>query len=153
MSNVSPVPSGHHTVAPYVVVDDAARAIEFYTRAFGARELFRMPGPDGRIMHAEFTIGDSPIMIADSNAETGAVSAKTLKGSPVSIFLYVDGVDELFARAVAAGATARLPVTDMFWGDRYAQVVDPFGLTWQLATHVEDVSPDEMTRRMASMAG
>ena len=153
MSNVSPVPPGHHTVAPSLVVDDAAKAIEFYTRAFGARELFRMPGPDGRIMHGEFTIGDSPIMISDSNAEMGAVSAKTLKGSPVSIFLYVDSVDELFARAVTAGATVQLPVTDMFWGDRYAQVVDPFGLTWQLATHVEDVSPDEMTRRMAFMAG
>ena len=152
MPKASPVPQGHHTAAPYLVVDDANGAIAFYGKAFGAQELFRMPGPDGKIMHAEVLIGDSPIMLCDENPETGARSPKAFKGSPVSVFLYVPDVDALFAKAVAAGATVVVPVTDMFWGDRYAQLVDPYGHAWQIATHVEDVSPQEMEARMAKMA-
>jgi PhnB protein len=152
MPKANPVPQGHHTAAPYLVVDDANGAIAFYGKAFGAQELFRMPGPDGKIMHAEVLIGDSPIMLCDENPETEARSPKAFKGSPVSVFLYVPDVDALFATAVAAGATAVVPLTDMFWGDRYAQVVDPYGHAWQIATHVEDVSPQEMESRMAKMA-
>jgi uncharacterized glyoxalase superfamily protein PhnB len=134
-------------------VDNAAAAIEFYTRAFGASELFRMPGPDGKIMHAEVLIGDSPIMLCDANPEQGQLAPPALKGSPVSIFLYVPDVDALFKRAVDAGADVRVPLMDMFWGDRYAQVADPFGHAWQIATHVEDVSPEEMERRAAAAMG
>jgi PhnB protein len=152
MSKVSPVPQGHHTAAPYLVVDDANGAIAFYSRAFGAKELFRMPGPGGKLMHAEILIGDSPIMLCDENPEQGARSPKAFSGSPVSVFLYVPDVDALFKKAVAAGATTVVPVTDMFWGDRFAQLVDPYGHSWQIATHVEDVSPAEMEQRMAKMA-
>jgi uncharacterized glyoxalase superfamily protein PhnB len=152
MAKVNPVPEGHHTAAPYLVVDDAGGAIAFYTKAFGAKELFRMPGPGGKLMHAEILIGDSPIMLCDENPENNAQSPKAFKGSPVSVFLYVPDVDDLFKKAVAAGATAVVPVTDMFWGDRFAQIVDPYGHTWQIATHVEDVSPAEMEQRMAKMA-
>jgi uncharacterized glyoxalase superfamily protein PhnB len=153
MSKVAPVPPGHHTAAPYLVVENAARAIDFYVRAFGASELFRMPGPGGQIMHAEVLIGDSPIMLCDANPEQGLLPPSAFKGSPVSILLYVPDVDALFKRAVDAGADVRVPLTDMFWGDRYAQVADPFGHTWQLATHVEDVSPEEMERRAAAAMG
>jgi uncharacterized glyoxalase superfamily protein PhnB len=146
------VPEGHHTVTPYLVVDDAAGAIEFYTRAFGAQELYRMPGPNGRIMHAEIVIGDSPVMISDAAPEMGAHSPRALNGSPVSIFLYLPDVDAAFARATEAGATVTMPLMDMFWGDRYAQVADPYGHAWQMATHVEDVSPEEMNRRASQMA-
>jgi PhnB protein len=152
MSKVSPVPQGHHTAAPYLVVDDANGAIAFYSKAFGAKELFRMPGPGGKLMHAEILIGDSPIMLCDENPEQGARSPKAFSGSPVSVFLYVPDVDALFKKAVAAGATTVVPVTDMFWGDRFAQLVDPYGHSWQIATHVEDVSPAEMEQRMAKMA-
>jgi uncharacterized glyoxalase superfamily protein PhnB len=147
MAKVRPVPEGHHTVAPYLIVEDATAAIEFYTRAFGAAELFRMPGPDGRIMHAEVLVGDSPVMLSDANPEMGAEPPSAFKGSPVSLFLYVPDVRALFERAVAAGAEVRVPISDMFWGDRYAQVTDPFGHTWQMATHIEDVAPEELGRR------
>jgi PhnB protein len=153
MSSVKPVPPGHHTVAPYLVVDNAAGAIDFYARAFGASELFRMPGPDGKIMHAEVLIGDSPVMLCDANPEQGLQAPAAFKGSPVSIFLYVPDVDALFKKSVDAGADVRVPLTDMFWGDRYAQVADPFGHTWQIATHVEDVPPEEMGRRAAAAMG
>jgi uncharacterized glyoxalase superfamily protein PhnB len=151
MPSVKPVPDGHHTVTPYLVVDDAAAAIAFYGRAFGAQEVYRMPGPDGRIMHAEIRIGDSPIMLCDPAPEMGAQSPRALKGTPVSVFLYVPDVDSLFARATSAGATVKAPLMDMFWGDRFGQVEDPFGHSWQMATHVEDVAPEEMGRRMAKM--
>lgn len=136
-------------MAPYLVVENATAAIDFYTRAFGAVELFRMPGPDGRIMHAEVLVGDSPVMLCDANPDMGAQPPAAFNGSPVSIFLYVPDVKTLFERAVAAGAEVKVPVTDMFWGDRYAQVVDPFGHTWQMATHIEDVAAEEMATRAA----
>lgn len=153
MPTVNPVPEGHHTVTPYLVVDDAAGAIAFYARAFGARELYRMPGPDGRIAHAEIVVGDSPLMLCDPAPDRGVQSPRALRGSPVSIFLYVPDVDASFARATTAGATVKAPLMDMFWGDRYASVEDPYGHTWQMATHVEDVAPEEMKRRMELQTG
>lgn len=144
---VSPIPQGYHTVTPYLVCNGAAKAIEFYKKAFGAKELFRMPAPDGRVAHAEIRIGDSPVMLGDEYPEMGAVSPSTLKGSPVNIFLYVPNVDKSFAQATGAGATVQMPPTDMFWGDRYCKLSDPFGHNWSMATHIEDVSPKEMERR------
>jgi PhnB protein len=152
MAKVNPVPEGHHTVSPYLVVNDGGAAIEFYKKAFGAQEAFRMPGPDGKIMHAEVLIGDSPVMLSDEFPDLGARSPKTFNGSPVTMFLYVPDVDAWVAKAVQAGATIVMPVQNMFWGDRYGQVSDPFGHTWQIATHVEDVAPDEMEKRMRAMA-
>jgi uncharacterized glyoxalase superfamily protein PhnB len=150
MATAKPVPDGHHTITPYLVVSDGAAAIEFYTRAFGATELYRMAGPDGKIMHAEVLVGDSPVMLSDEFPEMGAKSPASYQGSPVHLFLYVPDVDRWFKRAVEAGAAVTMPVQDMFWGDRYGQVTDPFGHTWQIATHVEDVSPEEMQRRMSA---
>jgi uncharacterized glyoxalase superfamily protein PhnB len=142
------IPEGFHTVTPGLVVNDGARAIEFYKKAFGAEELSRMTGPGGKgVMHAEIRIGNSTLFLGDESPEMGAVSPTTLKGTPVSLHLYVEDVDAAFKRATAAGATVKMPVTDMFWGDRYGKVTDPFGHTWGLATHKEDVSPEEMTRR------
>jgi PhnB protein len=152
MTTPQPVPNGHHTVTPYVVVSDGAAAIAFYSKAFGATELYRMDGPDGKIMHAEMLIGDSPVMLSDEFPEMGAKSPKAYQGSPVHLFLYVPDVDAWFKRAVDAGATVAAPVQDMFWGDRFGQVTDPFGHTWQIAMHVEDVSPEEMQKRMAAMS-
>ncbi len=143
-----PVPEGYRTVTPYLIIRDAAKAIEFYKKAFGAVERFRMPTPDGKLAHAEIQIGDSMIMIADENPEWGVQSPQALNGSPVSVFLYVPDVDATFKQAVAAGASEAMPVADMFWGDRYGKVVDPFGHKWDIATHVEDVSPAEMEERM-----
>src|SRR5215470_16477954 len=124
--------------------------IDFYQRAFGAKELFRMPGPNGKIMHAEILIGDSHIMLADESAAAGSQAPPTLTGTPVGIFLYVEDVDRTFKQAVKAGAKETLPVQNMFWGDRFGRLTDPFGHKWMLATHVEDVSPAEMEQRMAS---
>ncbi len=149
-SKVKPVPEGYRTVTPYLVARGADRAIEFYKRAFGAKERFRMPGPGGKIMHAEIQVGDSMIMLSDEFPEMGGRSPQALNGSPVSLFLYVDDVDALFRRAVEAGATVDMPVQDMFWGDRYGKVTDPFGHHWQLATHIEDVASEEMARRSAA---
>lgn len=143
-----PVPEGCRTVTPYLIIRDAAKAIEFYKKAFGAVERFRMPMPDGKLAHAEIQIGDSVVMIADENPQWGVQSPQALNGSPVSIFLYVPDVDATFKQAIAAGATEVMPVADMFWGDRYGKVVDPFGHKWDLATHVEDVAPEEMEERM-----
>jgi PhnB protein len=147
---VKPIPDGYHTLTPYFVVNDAARAIDFYRRAFGATELFRMPGPDGRVMHAELQVGDSRLMLSDESPEMGAKSPATLKGTPVSLLLYVTDVDASFKQAVAAGAKDVAPPADMFWGDRWARVADPFGHEWQIATHKEDVPPEEMPRRAAA---
>lgn len=144
----NPVPEGCRTVTPYLIIRDAAKAIEFYKKAFGAVERFRMPMPDGKLAHAEIQIGDSVVMIADENPDWGVVSPQTLNGSPVSVFLYVPDVDATFQQAVAAGASEAMPVADMFWGDRYGKVVDPFGHKWDIATHVEDVAPAEMEERM-----
>jgi PhnB protein len=153
---VNPIPKGYHTVTPYLVLDDASRAIEFYKKAFGAQEIMRMQGPAGKIAHAEIKIGDSPLMISDEMPGASDRSPKSLGGSGVGIFLYVDNVDSVFNQAVSAGAKAEMPPQDMFWGDRFGKLVDPFGHHWALATHIEDVAPEEMEKRgkeaMAKMA-
>jgi len=149
------VPEGFHTITPSLTCKDAAKAIELYKDAFGAVELNRMPSPDGRIMHAELRIGDSPFFVAD---EYPGMSAAPAPGSlpAASIFLYVNDVDAVFGKAVSAGCQPSMPVTDMFWGDRYGKVIDPSGHHWGIATHIEDVAPAEMERRanewMAKMA-
>ena len=152
MSAVKFIPEGYHTVTPHLAVRDAAKAIEFYAKAFGAEELFRMPGPGGVVMHAEVRIGDSIVMLGEESPEMGASSPQTIGGSPVNLLIYVQDVDASFARAEKAGCKVRMPATDMFWGDRYGKVQDPFGHNWGLATHKEDVSPEEMAKRMAAMA-
>jgi len=146
------IPEGFHTVTPHLTVKNCGEAIDFYKKAFGAEETMRMPGPNGTVMHAELRIGDSPIMLNDEFPEMGAKSPKTIGGSPVSIHLYVADVDGLFDRAVKAGAKATMPVADMFWGDRFGKLEDPFGHHWSLATHKEDVSPEECMQR-AKAAG
>jgi PhnB protein len=151
-SKIPPVPAGHRSLAPYLCVRDAARAIGFYTRAFGAKELFRMPGPDGRISHAEIQIGDSVLMLADEKPEQGARSPEAYGGTPASVFLYVPDVDGVFAKAKAAGAKIEAPPADMFWGDRYGRLRDPYGHEWSVATHLENVSPEEMSARMTASA-
>ena len=144
---VKPIPDGYHTLTPYLIVKGAAEAIEFYKKAFGASELFRMAGPDGKVGHAEIKIGDSPIMLADEHPEMGARGPQTIGGSPVSLLLYVDDVDALFNQAVAAGATVNRPIKDQFYGDRSGALEDPFGHLWHIATHKEDVPPEEMRKR------
>ncbi len=141
---VKAIPDGYHTVTPALTVRDGAKAVEFYKRAFGAREAFRMDGPDGKLMHAELKIGDSSIMLGEENLQWGAQSPEFLKGTPVSLYLYVPHVDAAFAQAVAAGAKALKPVADMFWGDRQGEVSDPFGHRWSLATHKEDLTPEQI---------
>ncbi len=141
-------PEGHHSVTPYLAVKDAAKAIEFYKRAFGAQEVARMAGPGGHgIMHAEIRIGDSLLMLSDEFPGAGCASPQSLGGTTCQLFFYVPDVDAAFKRAVAAGATSRMPVSDMFWGDRYGKLTDPFGHEWGLATHKEDVAPQEMKKR------
>ena len=147
-----PIPSGFHTVTPYLTVRDAAAAIEFYKKALGAEEIMRMPTPDGKIGHAELKIGDSIIFLADEFPQMGNKSPQTLGGSTGGLYLYVEDVDKAFKRATDAGATVKMPATDMFWGDRYGQVTDPFGHLWSLSTHVEDVSPEEMEKRSKEWA-
>ena len=147
---VKAIPDGYYSLTPYLVVKGAEQAIEFYTKAFGATETVRMPGPGGRIMHAEIQIGNSMLMLADENPERGYFSPVTLGGSGSSIMLYTGDVDATFQQAVAAGATAVMPPMDMFWGDRMGNLKDPFGHVWAIATHKEDVSPEEMGKRMAS---
>jgi PhnB protein len=148
------IPAGYHSATPYLIINGAAKAIDFYKNAFGATEVLRMAQPDGKIGHAEIKIGDSHIMLADEVPQMGYKSPKSLGGSPVSILLYLDDVDKVFNRAVAAGATANRPVADQFYGDRMGTLTDPFGHVWSLATHVEDIPPEEMTRRASeAMAG
>ena len=147
--NLEPVPEGMHTVTPHLVCAGAADAIEFYKRAFGATEMARLPGPQGKIMHAMIRIGDSPVMLVDEFPEWGSVAPSTLKGTPVTIHLYVPDADALFQRAVNAGAQVTMPLADMFWGDRFGVVQDPFGHQWSIATHVRDVSPEEMQAALA----
>ena len=149
-NKVKPIPEGYHTATPYLIVKDAARAIEFYKKAFGATELMRMPGPGGKIGHAEIKIGDSPIMLADELPGMGFRSPESLGGSPISILLYVEDVDVVFSEALAAGAKVQRPVADQFYGDRTGGVTDPFGHVWYIATHKEDVSPEEMKKRAAA---
>jgi PhnB protein len=154
---VKPIPPGYHTVTPYLTVKGAGQAIEFYKRAFGAQEVERMAGPDGKsVMHAELKIGDSIVMLSDEFPQMGTRSPQTLGGSSGYLFLYVSDVDAAFKRAVDAGAKATMPPADMFWGDRFAKVSDPFGHEWGMATHKEDLSPEEIRKRgqaeMAKMA-
>ena len=146
-----PIPQGMHSVTPHLVCAGAANAIEFYKKAFGAVEAGRLPGPDGRLVHAAIRIGDSTVMLVDEMPEWGALGPKALKGSPVTIHLYVDDVDACVARAVKAGAKVTMPVEDQFWGDRYGKLEDPFGHHWSVATHLRDVSPDEMQKAMREM--
>jgi len=148
---VQSIPTGYHTVTPYLIVRNAAAALDFYKKAFGAVELMRFPGPGGKLMHAEMKIGDSPVMLADEMPDEGHVGPQTLGGAAVSLMLYVENVDARFAQAVAAGATVKRAVADQFYGDRTGTLADPFGHVWSLATHKEDVSMEEMQRRMAKM--
>jgi PhnB protein len=148
MSNkVKPIPEGYHTVTPYMYIRDAASAIEFYKKAFNAKEIMCMKGPDGKVKHAEIRIGNSPIMVTDEWPECGALSPQTLKGSAVSLYLYVEDVDALFKQAIAAGGKEIHPVKDQFYGDRSGGLTDPFGHVWYLATHKEDMSEEELMRR------
>jgi PhnB protein len=145
---VKPIPEGYHTVTPFMTVKDCARAIEFYKQAFGAEERGIAKDPSGKVMHAEIKIGDSVIMMGDECPEFGAVSPHTVGGSSMGLHIYVADVDGAFARAVKAGAKVEMPVTDQFWGDRYGKLRDPFGHKWSIATHVKDMSSDEMKRAM-----
>jgi PhnB protein len=144
-------PDGYHTATPYLIIREAARALDFYKTAFGAVELFRMPTPGGKIGHAEILIGDSHIMLADECPESGARSPQALGGTSVSLMLYVENSDALTEQAVAAGATIVRPIQNQFYGDRSATLTDPFGHQWTIATHIEDVSPEEIDRRLAAM--
>ena len=148
MSKVKAIPDGMHSLTPHLVCRGAAAAIDFYGRAFDAIEQFRLPGPDGRLVHACVLIGDSQLFLVDEMPEHGALGPRALKGSPVTIHLQVQDADAAFARAVQAGATVSMPLADMFWGDRYGRVTDPFGHSWSIATHVRDVSPDDMVAAM-----
>lgn len=150
--SVSPIPAGYHNVTSYLVVDGAARALAWYAEAFGARELMRLPAPGERVGHAEIEIGDSRIMLADEFPDMGAKAPAAYGGSPISLHLYVPDVDAVVAKAVAIGAEVKTQPEDKFYGDRMATVIDPFGHTWHIATHIEDVSPEEIGRRMAAMA-
>jgi len=154
---VQAIPAGYRTVTPLLVVRDGGAAIDFYKKALGAKELLRMPMPGGGIGHAELQIGDSRVMLADETPAMGSSAPQTVGGSPVHIFLYITNVDQAYTRATGAGATGTMPPQDMFWGDRYAKVTDPFGHNWSFATHIEDVTPKEMNRRAEewakSMAG
>jgi PhnB protein len=146
-----PIPDGYRTVTPYLIVSGAAKALEFYKKAFGAKERMRLASPDGKVGHAEIQIGDSVIMLADEFPQMGAKSPLTIGGTPVGICLYVEDVDARFKQAIAAGAKEERPVKDQFYGDRSGTLIDPFGHKWTLATHIEDVAPEEIGRRMASM--
>jgi PhnB protein len=149
-----PIPEGYHALTTYLAVDDAAGAIDYYTRAFGAKELGRMDAPGGRIGHAELQIGDSRLMLSDPFPQSSTRPPKELGGTTASVFLYVEDVDAVVERALDAGATLTMEVADQFWGDRFGTVTDPFGHVWSVATHVEDVPPEEMAERAkAAMAG
>jgi PhnB protein len=154
--SVRPIPEGYHTVTPFLAVEDASAAIAFYERAFGARERMRMPMPDGKIAHAELEIGDSVVMLSDPFPQATLRPPKELGGTSLGVFLYVEDIDAFVQRASDAGASVTMPPEDMFWGDRFGQISDPFGHVWQIATHVEDVPPQEMAERakaaMSSMS-
>jgi len=153
MSKVPHIPKGYNSVTPYLIVKGASQAIEYYKSVFGATEVVRMNGPNGAVGHAELQIGDSRIMLADENPSMGEghTSASTIGASPVSLYLYVPDVDKIFKQATAAGAKVLKPVQDQFYGDRNGFIQDPFGHLWGLATHVEDVSPSEMEKRMKKL--
>jgi PhnB protein len=146
--SVKPIPEGYHTLTPFLTVRNAVRAIEFYKQAFGAQERGVAKGPDGKVMHAELKIGDSVIMLSDEFPEFGSLSPQSVGGSPMGLHIYTENVDAAFDRAVKAGAQVEMPVSDQFWGDRYGKLKDPFGHKWSIATHVKDMSADEMKRSM-----
>jgi len=152
-----PIPEGYSTISPYLAVDDAAEAIEYYKKAFGAEETERMEAPDGKIGHAELKIGDSHVMLSDPFPQASTTPPKELGGTSASIFMYVEDVDAVVQKAVAAGATVTMEVEDQFWGDRFGSITDPFGHNWSIATHIEDLTPEEIEERgkaaMAAMAG
>jgi len=151
-----PIPEGYHTLTPYLAVENAAEAIEFYKRAFGAKEAFRMPGPGGTIGHAELEIGDSRVMLSDPFPQSSVRPPKEVGGTSGSVFMYVEDVDAVVKRAVDAGATVTMEVDDQFWGDRFGTISDPFGHVWSIATHIEDLSAEEIAERgekaMAAMS-
>lgn len=147
MAKVKPIPDGYTSITPYLILTGADRAIDFYKKAFGATELFRMSGPDGRVGHAELQIGNARVMLADEALAQGNSSAQTLGGTPVSILLYVEKCDAVFQQSVDAGAKVVREMKGQFYGDRMGTVQDPFGMIWHIATHVEDVTPEEMERR------
>ncbi len=153
MSTVKPIPDGYPRVIPYLSIDGATAAIDFYTTVFGAKERLRMAAPDGKIGHAELELGDSLVMLADSFPDMGNVAPGALGGSPVTITLYVEDVDAVVAKAVSAGATVTREVADQFYGDRAGQITDPFGHKWSVMTHIEDVPDDEMRKRAAAVMG
>ena len=148
---VKPIPDGMRSLTPHLICAGAADAIEFYKQAFNAVEMSRLPGPEGKLMHAMLRIGDSALMLNDEFPEWGGFGPKSLKGSPVTIHLYVNDADAAFAQAVAAGAKVTMPIADMFWGDRYGMLEDPFGHKWSIATHKRDVSYQEMLDGMGKM--
>jgi PhnB protein len=148
---VKAIPDGYHTVTPYLIVKGAAKAIEFYKKAFGAEELYRMPGPNGTVAHAELQLGNSRLMLADESPMSSGKAPQPGVGPPVGFNVYVENVDVLAKRAQEAGATVERPVQNQFYGDRSGTFVDPFGHKWTISTHVEDVSPEEMNRRMKDM--
>lgn len=151
MSQVKPIPDGMHSVTPHIVCAGAAGAVEFYKKAFNAVELTRLDGPAGKLAHACIQIGSSRVMLADEYPEWGSVGPNTLKGSPVTLHLYVEDADQVFAQAINAGATLKMPLTDMFWGDRYGIVTDPYGHIWAIAMHIKDVSLEEMQASAAKV--
>jgi len=151
MSTVPSVPEGFNTMSCHVVVKGASDAIEFYKKAFDATERCRMAAPDGSLMHSELQIGNSTFMLVDENPAWGCMGPGSSGGSPVTLHLYVDDADAVFSQAVAAGGTAEMPITDMFWGDRYGKLKDPFGHSWSIATHKEDLTPEEIGERAAAM--
>ena len=153
MTTVKPIPDGYPRVVPYLSVDGASAAIDFYTKVFGAKERVRMPGPEGKIGHAELEIGDSVLMLADAFPNMGGRTPESLGGTPVTMMVYVEDVDAVFDCAIKAGATEERKVENQFYGDRAGQFVDPFGHKWFVATHVEDVPPEEMRKRAAAAMG
>ena len=151
MANVKAIPDGMRTVTPHLICAGAGAAIDFYKKAFNATEMHRLPGPDGKLMHGCVKIGDSMVFLVDEMPQWGALGPKALKGSPVTIHLYVDDADRFVERAAKAGAKVTMPVAEQFWGDRYGKLEDPFGHHWSVATHVRDVGPDEMKKAMKEM--
>ena len=150
-NKVQPIPQGYHSVTAYLIIDGAAKAIDFYKKAFGATEIMRMPAPGGRIGHAEIKIGDSPVMMADEHPEMGYRSPNSTGSTPVSLLIYTEDADKMFKAAISNGAKSLKPMANQFYGDRMGTLQDPFGHVWSIGTHIEDVSPEEMKRRMAEM--